>query len=341
MAPVSQLSCLWFGMNERTRATAVALFGASLGVTVGFLITPYIVSEPDNIPYLLYLHVGLSFFAVILTLLYFPSIPPSPPSAAAELLIYHPLSEEQGGHVKLYLRNLWQCLSSPSCLLLSLAAGITTGALGAWAGLLATILGPMNYSEAQAGWFGFGNSLASMFGSLVMGSIADRQYFQRRLKFLILASLICCFLSITWFQLGVRTLFYDKPLVPLSISTIALSISFTGLFAGAASPLMYECLAEIMHPLPESLSASTLAQWNNVMALILLSIAPKRYKLMNLLVLLLTGVAIIMISFVKVTYKRKDEDERKKHDRKELNDDSQKNPYKQGFISQNFRNSQI
>ncbi|CAF4267033.1 unnamed protein product, partial [Didymodactylos carnosus] len=250
------------------------------------------------------------------------SVPPSPPSPAAELLIYHPLSEEQGAHVRLYLRNVWQCLSTPSFLLLSLAAGIMGGTLAAWTGLLTTILAPMNYTEKQAGWVGFGNYLATMAGSSLMGVIADRRRFQYKLKFLILFSLICCFLCIAWFQLGVRTLFYEEPVLKLSIPTIALSISMTGLFFGAASPLMYECLAEIMHPLPESLSASILVQWSNTTALILISIAPRRYKLMNLLVLIMAGMAIVMVCFVKVQYKRKDEDKRKILDQKQLGVDS-------------------
>ena len=89
------------------------------------------------------------------------------------------------------------------------------------------------------------------------------------------------------------------------------SIALAGLFQGASSPLIFEALAEVMFPLPESLSSLAINQWNNVSALVLLFLAPNRYKLMNLLVLIVTGSCVLMIGLVRVTYKRRDEDRRK------------------------------
>ncbi len=85
-----------------------------------------------------------------------------------------------------------------------------------------------------------------------------------------------------------------------------------GLFLGAASPLIYEALAEIMFPLPESLSASLLVEWVNIVLLILLFIAPNRDDLMNLLILIVMVVGILMIVFARFSYKRRDEDERQR-----------------------------
>ncbi|CAF1201526.1 unnamed protein product [Didymodactylos carnosus] len=314
MAPVSQLSCLWFGTNERTRATCIAILSASFGCTIGFVISPYIVDKPDHVPYLLYLHVGLSFLSCILAIIYFPAVPPTPPSPAAELLIYSSNSGNQNGinSLKIYLSNVWQCLTCIPFLLLSLAGGIFEGTFTAWNGLFATILTPMHYTETQAGWFGFGFAMATMIGGLIVSTMADSKYFQRLLKLLILISLFCSLLCCLWFQLSVRTIFSKKPILKPSTVSIGLSLAFTGLFQGAANPLIYECLAEIMYPLPESLSASILVEWINIIVLIFLFIAPDRTVLMNFLVLLTTFLSIIMILFVKIQYKRRDEDERKK-----------------------------
>jgi hypothetical protein len=49
---------------------------------------------------------------------------------------------------------------------------------------------------------------------------------------------------------------------------------------GADSSHVYECLAEMMHPL---LTASVFVELFNVVSLVFLAIAPNRYKLMNLL----------------------------------------------------------
>jgi hypothetical protein len=151
MAPVSQLSCLWFAPHERTRATTVAIFANNFGATVGFVISPFIVSSPDNVPYLLYFHLGLAFIACVLALLYFPAEPPSAPSAAAELLIFHPVNEESSNSWMTFLKDSWHCLTTPSFLLISLAGGLLLGTFGAWTSLYDIILEPEHYTEQQAG----------------------------------------------------------------------------------------------------------------------------------------------------------------------------------------------
>lgn len=150
MAPVSQLSCLWFAPNERTRATTIAITANVFGGTVSFLINPAIVSRPSNVPFLLYFHLCLAFLALVLTLIYFPSQPPSAPSAAAELLM-----RENGNNAKsiidTYRRGLWQCMTNLSFVLLSTAGGILAGTFAVWTGLFSTILADEKYSEQQAG----------------------------------------------------------------------------------------------------------------------------------------------------------------------------------------------
>jgi len=162
------------------------------------------------------------------------------------------------------------------------------------------------------GWFGFGSSIAGIIGGLVLSVLADKHRFQHSLKALIVISYVGCLLAIIWFELSVHTLFYDEPILPSTAATIGLSTALAGLFAGASNSLIYESLAEIMFPLPESLSASILVQWMNVVTLILLFIAPNRDKLMNLLVLIIMFISILMIVFARFSYRRRDEDERKR-----------------------------
>ena len=146
---------------------------------------------------------------------------------------------------------------------------------------------------------------------MFLGALADMRRFQHSLKMLIIISLVGCFLAIVWFELCVHTLFYDKPILRSSSVSIGLSIALAGLFQGASSPMIYEALAEITFPLPESLSSLAINQWNNVSALILLFLAPNRYELMNLLVLIVIGICIIMVCLSRVVYRRRDEDQRK------------------------------
>ena len=125
-------------------------------------------------------------------------------------------------------------------------------------------------------------------------------------------SLVCSFIFCLLFQLSIRTLFWpDHPPLPSTVMSIGILLSIGGLFSGAGTPLVYECLAEMMHPLPESLTASIFVELFNAVSLVFLSIAPNQYKLMNLLVLLMMGIGLIMVICARVTYKRKDEEQRK------------------------------
>jgi cbb3-type cytochrome oxidase subunit 3 len=171
---------------------------------------------------------------------------------------------------------------------------------------------------------------------LFLSVLADKRRFQHSLKALIVISFVGCLLAIIWFELSVHTFFYDKPILPSTALTIGLSTALAGLFAGAALPLIYEAIAEIMYPLPESLSASILVQLNNITALVLLFVAPNRDDLMNLLVLIVTIVCILMIVFARFSYKRRDEDERKRLEKEEeqIIDDENLNSQINGTINE-------
>jgi Na+/melibiose symporter-like transporter len=149
--PVSQLSCIWFAPNERARATTFALMINNFGAAVGFLISPLIVDIPEHVPHLLYVHLSFAFIACVLTLIYFPSYPPTPPSPAAERLLSYSLSDNSINSLRVFMKDLWQCMKSPPFMLLSIVGGLTTGAFSAWTGLYDVILAPENYTEVQAG----------------------------------------------------------------------------------------------------------------------------------------------------------------------------------------------
>jgi Ca2+/Na+ antiporter len=162
------------------------------------------------------------------------------------------------------------------------------------------------------GWFGFGSSLAGIVGGLGLSYLADRRRFQHSLKALIMFSLIACTIFVFWFELCVHSIFYDKHILSSTVVTIGLSTGLAGLFAGAVFPLTIEALAEITHPLPESLSASILFECVNVVTLVLLFVAPNRDKLINFLVLITMIICIILVLLTRFTYRRRDEDERKR-----------------------------
>lgn len=151
MAPVSQLSCLWFGPNERTRATTLSIMAGNLGLTIGFLISPWIVHRPEYLPNLLYVHLCLASLAVLFVLIYFPGEPPTAPSSAAQLLIDQSVQDQSGNSFGAYMINVWQCWTTPSFRLLCSIGGLTGGAFAAWTSLFANSLASENFNERQAG----------------------------------------------------------------------------------------------------------------------------------------------------------------------------------------------
>ena len=150
-APVSQLSCLWFGPNQRTRATTVAIFTHKFGAAIAFLISSAIVSLPEYIPRLLYVHLGLAFVACVLALIYFPAQPPTAPSPAAELLMFRVTSQESDSSWRTSMKNVWVCMTTPSFVLLSVSGGLMAGTFSAWTSLFDIILMPENYTQQQSG----------------------------------------------------------------------------------------------------------------------------------------------------------------------------------------------
>lgn len=179
-----------------------------------------------------------------------------------------------------------------------------------------SVLNDSSY-DCIEGWLGFSASIAGIFGGIMLSILADQSRFQHSLKALILLSYLACLISVIWFELSIHTYFYDTPILSSTIFTLGLSTTLTGLFYNGASPLIYEALAEIMYPFPESLSASVLVQWMNTVSLIVLFVAPNRYKLVNSLVLLTIISSLLMILFARFTYRRRDEDERKRREKED------------------------
>ena len=69
-----------------------------------------------------------------------------------------------------------------------------------------------------------------------------------------------------------------------------------------------------MYPLPESLSASILVQWMNMVSLLVLFIAPNRAQLINVIAFITIMTCLLMIMFARFSYQRRDEDQRRRQE---------------------------
>ena len=381
MSTVSQCSALWFGVNERAKvnphlplshtaaqhssacqrqpltsasprcalpqATSIAIFSNNLGAAIGFLQIPAQVpsGQGQDIPNLLYTHLGMAVFASLLTLAYFPASPPSPPSHAAELMmrpIPQPHSSDEAvviSHphgstavtitrqstaltraITGVLREFWACCRNTSFLLLAVAGGGVLGVFNGWSALFNNILGPLLCDGAAtcddastiAGWFGFSSTVAAVVGGFIMGAIADTRRFSRHMKLLTLTSAAIAFACFCWFIFSVPTPFAATPILASNTASLGVAITACGFALGLINPLYYELGAEITYPTPEQYSAGVITLFNNALGIVFIFAQPYFSSgLMNCAMFVTVVVTGLMVLPVKERYLRRDDDERK------------------------------
>ena len=71
----TQISAVWFPLNERNTATAIGMTANAIGSALISIIAPVIVKSANDYKYLLYFQTIVSFILLILSLLYLPPFP--------------------------------------------------------------------------------------------------------------------------------------------------------------------------------------------------------------------------------------------------------------------------
>ena len=88
MSSPSKLSVIWFPEQERKFATGCLGIAGAMGNGFGFLCGPYLVSDADDVPLMLYLDALLALIPFVCVLCYFPNSPRLMPSRAARDVPY-------------------------------------------------------------------------------------------------------------------------------------------------------------------------------------------------------------------------------------------------------------
>lgn len=265
MGTVSQCSCLWFGVNERARATSIAVFANNLGGGIGFLQMTNQIDSASQIPRILYTHAAMAIAASVLTLAYFPAFPKTPPSHAAELIMFPPHGSEESSNFRTSIAALGvhfvTCLRNRSFFLIAMIGGGVLGTFTGWSSLFNNILGPiictdptttcdLNYVSKIAGWIGFSSTLSAVVGGVMMGAIADTPRFRRRFKLLLYTSSALSFITYLYFLLCTQSPIFPNPPLSATQFTLGFTITAFGLALGSLNPLYYELGAEITYPVP-------------------------------------------------------------------------------------------
>ena len=159
IAAPSRLSALWFPPHQRTTVTAVAN-ASFVGAAIGFFLCPAVLNDnPDNVPHLLLITLGLACVPILLVWIYCPDHPAVPVSSAVEVV-----SDGGGGlGPREFVTETFRVgCGNPQLLTLMLVTALSIGIYDGWTGLLPQILtselpGPHGGSDdgsagGGAGW---------------------------------------------------------------------------------------------------------------------------------------------------------------------------------------------
>jgi len=191
---------------------------------------------------MMYTYFGLSCLALLGMLIYFPDVPPTPPSRSAAAT-----------HKVPFRQTLKQLFGCRDFWLLALACGIANGINGGMQSIISVILGnnPWNMSDAvfispsnwlqSAAWLGMWGSLIGVACGFAIGPIADR--LPRWWKHILIVLLVVTGASELWFA-GVVF-----QLVPFSNHGILFLAYILGSAAlQATMPVFIEFAADVAYP---------------------------------------------------------------------------------------------
>ncbi|CAH1786068.1 unnamed protein product [Owenia fusiformis] len=319
------ISSLWFPTSQRATATAIATIFAYLGVAFSFIIGPQLVTQPPkncnstfinntlvrNNSYcrmngtsiiweesflikersemmrLMYVECGFSCFLFLLVIIYFPSKPPSPPSASAGV---ERLDFKDGLLHLVRMKQFW---------LILMAYALPVGVFAVWGSVLDINLNPIGVGQDEAAWIGFYGTLAGCVSGLLVSRLAD--VFSGHLKLILIALCVQSVASVVWY-----TLIWLQ-YIPFSSAVLYASSILMGFYINGAVPLFYEIGCETCYPVAEGVTGGVLTLANNLFGiafLIMLQIPNIGVAWMNWTLLGACGLSIPLLALTKTGYGR-------------------------------------
>jgi len=251
-----------------------------------------VVKQASDVPFVLYIYAAAGIGSLILTLLYFPDRPPTPPSLSGELSSTTVVDNSPFS----VFRNSLDCLKTPAAFILIVFGALPGGVYSGWMAMVVEIVTPLGYTENQAEWFGFYAMIAGGVGGVAFGKAHDiYKHYKNWLLVLLIANL-CCFF---WFTLTMAHVLPGAYLVAQVGNIIG------GFLIGAPSGILYEAIVEITHPIPEQTGVNLYAIVFNLWTLVFLACGD--YLTPTIMNWMLCGailVAFIALLPIKETYPR-------------------------------------
>jgi len=239
----------WFGENEVSTACAIGVFGNQIGIALGFVVPPLIVSgnkDSDELgTSLRYMGAVVSLFSIctfVVVWFVFENQPPLPPTISQ----YNSLEDRQYRQ-KNYLNQIKDFLKSPSCVFLCISYAISTGIYYTLSTFLNyQILNDFKGSPEFAGKLGLIMIISGLFGSIVCGIVLDKTKLYKKTTLMIYGF---CLLSFA---------FYTYILHTGNVLLIYIAVIILGFTMTAYLPVGYDFAVEISYPIDEGISSGML-----------------------------------------------------------------------------------
>ncbi|XP_034942789.1 uncharacterized MFS-type transporter C09D4.1 isoform X2 [Chelonus insularis] len=243
----ARLAAVWFGPDQVSSACSIGVFGNQLGIAVGFLFPPMLVSNSNDTRIIEqgframnYTNAAITSIAFLLILIFFKAKPPLPPSPAQAAL--HDIDKSED-----FFQSLKRLVLNFGYIMLLLSYAVNVGIFYAISTLLNQIV--LKYfpgAEVHAGRIGLAIICAGMLGSVVCGVVLDKT---RRFKETTLVVYLFSLVGLIIFTFTVNSGY---------ISVIYITSSLLGFFMTGYLPVGFEFAAELTYPEPEGTSAGLL-----------------------------------------------------------------------------------
>uniref|UniRef100_A0A182MYU5 Major facilitator superfamily (MFS) profile domain-containing protein n=1 Tax=Anopheles dirus TaxID=7168 RepID=A0A182MYU5_9DIPT len=237
----SRLSATWFSPEEASSVCAFGVFGAQLGIAIGFFLTPMVITNHEDfsaigvdLQVFLMGIAGISTMIACMVIAVFKSEPPFAPSHIQAL------QRTMKPRRKDYWPSVARLLKDENYLILVIAYGINVGLFNAFSTLLNQIV--LNYfpdSASDAGRIGLALIVLGLIGSMVFGYLLDTSH-----KYKATAVWVCRLSAVT-------LVIFALALESRSKKLLAVASVFLGFFMTGFQPIGYEFAAELTFPEPD------------------------------------------------------------------------------------------
>jgi FLVCR family feline leukemia virus subgroup C receptor-related protein len=247
------LAANWFGANERTLATTIALNANQFGIAAAYLVGTNLVKNPNELRDYFDIITIVSAVLVVGVIFHFKDKPPTPPSFSAQ----GKLDMETDKSLLGWMTDMFNLFRAHGFIHTVISFTTSIAISNMISTFLANMLSPEGHDQIYIGFVGALFQVMIMAGSIVFGFYVDKY------KAYWSVTLIC-------FASSCASLFLLSVALNREWSYITLvAVLATGFFVGPIQPIAAETAVEITYPSDENTIVAVQQVFGNLFSAVL------------------------------------------------------------------------